>query len=333
MNNRKIPAWILVTCLGAMSVLGQTVCAEQPEEVYEEFVVQEEWNEEYQETPSHDREPHHREEYYDFEEEYQDEYYDEYYEEYQEEFSEENTEPYFDRDADSPGELHQIDDFEILGVEEAKTVFDLLEYDKLPTTFSLEVQEIEQNPELPTGCESVALTMALNYEGFELEKTTIAREYLIVNRTTDNMAIGYVGDPFSESGAGCFPPALAATANNFLQDYDAELTAYDLTGTEFEELFSYIAAGTPVVIWTTMYMAEPEFTGEVGRFGEREYPWYRQEHCVVMSGYNLEEMTVQINDPLEGTVTRSLEDFKAIYEKTGENAIVIGELLEEENIE
>ena len=333
MNNRKIPAWILTACLGTMSVLSQTACAEQPEEEYGEFEVLEEWNEENQEASFHDRGPHHQEEQYDFVEEYEEsgeEFYEEYYEEYTEDITEEQTEKYFERYADSPGELHQIDDFEILGIEESKTVFELLEYDELPKTFSLEIQEIKQEPELPTGCESVALTMALKYEGFELEKTTIARYYLILNRSTDNMAIGYVGDPFSEEGAGCFPPALAATADNFFQHQEAELTAYDLTGIEFEELFSYIAAGTPIVIWTTMYMAEPEFTGEVGKFEEQEYPWYRQEHCVVMSGYDLEEKTVQINDPLEGTVTRNLEEFKSIYEKTGKYAVVIGGLPEEE---
>lgn len=35
-----------------------------------------------------------------------------------------------------------------------------------------------QNPELPTGCESVALTNALNYYGFGLGKTVIADAYM-----------------------------------------------------------------------------------------------------------------------------------------------------------
>ena len=51
-----------------------------------------------------------------------------------------------------------------------------------------EIQPILQEPELPTGCESVALTMALEYLGFELEKTTIADQYLI--RSATNFAEG-----------------------------------------------------------------------------------------------------------------------------------------------
>ena len=41
------------------------------------------------------------------------------------------------------------------------------------------MENILQNPELPTGCESVALTMVLKYLGFDFEKTTIADDYLV----------------------------------------------------------------------------------------------------------------------------------------------------------
>lgn len=38
--------------------------------------------------------------------------------------------------------------------------------------------EIMQMPELPTGCEITALTMVLNYYGFDVDKVTLATEYL-----------------------------------------------------------------------------------------------------------------------------------------------------------
>lgn len=53
-----------------------------------------------------------------------------------------------------------------------------------------------------------------------------------------------------------------------------------------EELLSYVAAGTPVVLWTTMYMAEPEFTEDTTEYDGELYRWYYQEHCVVLSGYD-----------------------------------------------
>lgn len=222
-------------------------------------------------------------------------------------------------------DVYTVEDFDIPDAEDAKADFDLMETSELPTQLYLQVPEILQKPELPTGCESVALTMALQYENFDVDKLTIAGDFLIYNYETDNMAIGYVGDPFSEEGAGCFAPAIAATALAFFADQEASYKAYDITDTDFEELFAYIAAGTPVILWTTMYMAEPEFTRMDVEYNGRVYRWYRQEHCVVLSGYNLEERTVQINDPLEGIVSRDMDEFASIYNLTGKNAVVLKE--------
>ena len=45
---------------------------------------------------------------------------------------------------------------------------------ELPRSASLDVPALQQYPELPTGCESVALTNALLACGFDLQKTEIA---------------------------------------------------------------------------------------------------------------------------------------------------------------
>lgn len=220
-------------------------------------------------------------------------------------------------------EVKFAEDYDILTRKDAEEDFDLLTFDELPRAVSLNVPSLLQLPELPTGCESVALTMALEYEGFMLYKTTIAREFLIYNQETDNMAVGYIGDPFSEDGAGCFAPAIAATADNFFADQDADYVAYDISGTEMEDLLRYIEAGTPVVVWTTMYMADPEFTEDKTEYNGKIYRWYYQEHCVVLSGYDLDNNTLQINDPLEGIVNRDYDEFKRIYDEIGKYAVVV----------
>lgn len=228
------------------------------------------------------------------------------------------------------------EDYEIPGIEEAEEAFELDKVVIVPRSKSLNVPDILQKPLLPTGCESVALTMALQYEGIDIGKDEVASEYLLYNREDDNMAIGYVGDPYSDEGAGCFPPVIAMTAQEIFLDHELEYDAYDVTDTDLEELFKYISLDTPVIIWTSMYMEEPEFTGEIGEYGDRTYRWYRQEHCAVLSGYNLDEGTVQINDPLEGIVTRDLEEFERIYEITGKNAVVLksrAEKTEEEKLQ
>lgn len=230
------------------------------------------------------------------------------------------------------GKEYSIDDFELFDAEDAKRDFALPEADKLPNQIYLRVPEILQEPELPTGCEVTALTMVLQYEEIEAEKTDIVDNYLLYNREDDNLAVGYVGDPYDVTGAGCFAPALTATADSFFEDKELDYRAYDITDTPFEDLYAYVATGTPVMVWTTMYMEEPEFTEEVGEYNDREYPWYRQEHCVVLSGYNIEEGTVQVNDPIEGIVERDMAAFEDIYVKTGMNAVVIREQEKEEPV-
>ncbi|MCH1983270.1 C39 family peptidase [Ruminococcus sp. OA3] len=191
----------------------------------------------------------------------------------------------------------------------------------LPGVASLDIQPILQNPELPTGCESVSLTMALEFLGFELEKTTIADQYLI--RSTTNFAEGYVGDPYSDHGAGIFPPGLTETANGFLKVHDSGMSAYDITGVEFEELYSYIAAGYPVLIWSTMYYDEPQFAGAFSTAGDRTYEWYNNEHCIVLGGYDLTQNTAILFDPLRDTQVMEIPDMKYLYDAVGKYAVVI----------
>ena len=216
-----------------------------------------------------------------------------------------------------------IDDFELFGLEEAKRDFDLPEVSSLPAMFYLQIPELLQKPELPTGCETTALTMVLQYEGFDVTKREIAVEYLFYNREDDNLALGFVGDPFSSAGAGWFAPAVTVTADYYFQENEADYRAYDISDTEMEDLLTYLAAGTPVMVWTTMYMEEPQFGEEIGEYNDRLYRWYGNEHCVVLSGFNREEGTIQVNDPLDGIVERDMEEFTRIYEETGRNAVVI----------
>ena len=184
----------------------------------------------------------------------------------------------------------------------------------------VEVPEMLQNPELPTGCESVALTIALNSLGFDLDKTTIADDYLI---TGTNFASSYVGNPFTSHGSGIFAPGLTDTANAFLEDQNSSYTAADITGTDFDDLLSYIDEGIPVVLWTTMYMSSVSFTGNNVTYEGKTYRWYNTEHCVVLCGYDRTNGTVLVSDPLSGIVTRDWDAFADIYETAGENAMII----------
>lgn len=185
---------------------------------------------------------------------------------------------------------------------------------------SVSVPAILQNPELPTGCESVALTIALHHYGYNIGKTVIADSYLPYS---SNYAIGFSGNPYSYYGAGCFAPAIVTAANKFLNSRNSSYKAKDITGTDFQELYNYIDRGYPVIVWGTMYMKSPVFTGASVSWNGRRYLWYRMEHCMVLYGYDKKSDTVKISDPLQGYVTRSRADFEYLYNITGKNAVVI----------
>ncbi len=218
-----------------------------------------------------------------------------------------------------------IDDFSLFVKEDAERDFSLDFEAELPASHYLDLEEVLQKPELPTGCEVTALSMALGYYGFEADKVELAEEALLYNREDDNMAKGYIGDPFSNTGAGCFAPALTATADYYFAENDANYRAYDISGTELEDLCAYIAADTPVLVWTTMYMLRPTFGEQISEYNGHSCRWYNEEHCVVLTGYDLEEGTVQVNDPLDGIVARGMEEFADIYNLTGKNAVVLKE--------
>ena len=185
----------------------------------------------------------------------------------------------------------------------------------------LETEELLQTPELPTGCESVALTAALRCLGFTPDKTEIADNYLSYG---EDVMWDYVGDPYDYDGAGVFPPGLTNCANNYLAATQRDkYAAYNTMGVEFENLLKLIDNGFPVVLWTTMDYEEP-MLGDVAYEYEGEYYyWFELEHCVLLYGYDLDEGTVMLNDPMQGTVTMDLLQMKTVYDAIGRLSMTI----------
>lgn len=207
------------------------------------------------------------------------------------------------------------------GIEVSEEATTSVEISEMPDEMSLTLDYICQNPELPSGCESVALTILLNYYGFKLDKTTIADNYLIFS--DDNFVMGFKGDPHASSGGGAYAPSMANTANRFLIQQGSSLRAIDISGTELEELYPFIAGGTPVMVWSTINLQSPNPSGPVYLYGDTEYQWVSREHCVILSGYNLITNEVTIYDPISGIMTYDKDEFKATYDGMWQMAIII----------
>ncbi len=191
---------------------------------------------------------------------------------------------------------------------------------------------IYQMPELPTGCEVVALTMVLRYYGFDVDKTTMAADYLPTADATfyygsDGLKYGpdlnqyFVGNPFTDGGYICGTGAIVTAANSYLSDVGSDLRAVDLTGTSVEELYQLVSEDIPVVVWVTIEMAQRASTSgwytESGEYVE----WSTNDHGAVLIGYT--EDTVIIADPLSGLIEYSREDFESVFESRGNQCVIL----------
>ena len=179
-----------------------------------------------------------------------------------------------------------------------------------------------QYPELPTGCEVTALAIVLQYYGFSADKCDLADNYL------DKGAVGtvdfhttFVGDPKSEYSYGCYAPVIVKAANKYLDEQDTELKAYDITGTEFEELFSYTEKNIPVLVWCTIDLKPGHYTATWNIDG-KDITWYASEHCMVLLGQG--ENYVYAADPTTGTIeTYSKKLMETRYKELFEQAVII----------
>ncbi len=201
-----------------------------------------------------------------------------------------------------------------------KRIEEIVKGDLNSRAATIPVEEMLQYPELPTGCESVALTIALNALGAGLKKTEIAELYLEYN---DNFALGYVGDPFSDDGAGIFPPGIVKTVENYTGATGAGFYAEDTSGMPLNDLYKLIDAGCPVIVWTTFYLGEPMVTDFYVEYLEHFYMWYDNEHCVTLFGYDLDAGTVDIADPLDGIMTVDADEFERINQEIGSYSVAL----------
>lgn len=205
------------------------------------------------------------------------------------------------------------------------------EYDS--NSVYIDMANILQNPELPVGCEITALTILLNYYGFNAEKTDMAKNYLPTSwgnpKTVDGKLYKdsfydyFIGDPFSR-GYGCFSPAIERAASSYISSHGGGYTVKNISGCHPDTLYEYLIAGTPVLCWATDGMIEPEYyeTWYDNATGE-QLDWYLNEHCFVLAGFNIANFTVTLNDPMKGIIDYNIDKFEVRFKQMHSQAIVL----------
>lgn len=173
-----------------------------------------------------------------------------------------------------------------------------------------------QNPQLPTGCESVALTNALRYWGYDLSKTEIARKWMPYGSSG---VYNFIGSPYDWSGWIICAPGIARTANKYLDKTDGSVEAVVVKGKSLKSLRKYLDRGCPVVVWTTIGMGSPGSVQAV----KSGYPLRGNNHAVVLTGYNPKNGKYRVADSLAGKVWRNGSRFTLLYNMMGKQAVVL----------
>ena len=191
---------------------------------------------------------------------------------------------------------------------------------------------IEQYPELPTGCEITAMTMVLNYYGYNVDKVTMALDYMPkvqaeFYRSEDGRLMGpdlenfFVGDPTEETGYICGTGAIVTAANAYLTDVGSDMTAVAMKNAQPEELYNLIDQGTPVVIWCTINMEDRAETDGWYREDGTYMEWSTNDHGAVLIGYD--EDTVTVADPIYNRITVSRAQFEKIFAERGGQCVIL----------
>lgn len=182
---------------------------------------------------------------------------------------------------------------------------------------------INQYPNYPTGCESVALTILLNYYGVKVTPDDIISKLPKASVPVEkngkiyggNPEVEFVGNPYSLNAYGVYEKPIASVANKYKSGIKIA------TGTSFEQILEVVRTGTPVMVWTSMNLLVPYISTSwiYEPTGETIY-WKANEHAVVIIGYT--EDKVIISDPLSGKAKyQSKSIFKERYNYFGKKAL------------
>lgn len=192
----------------------------------------------------------------------------------------------------------------------------------------LGVPQLCQYPVLPTGCESVAAVMVLQYYNEAISAQKFAEKWLKKDKHFyrkkeklygPNPNEVFVGNPFKRKSYGCFAPVIAQAVN----DHSHLCGAKVLRTVSLEELCqSYIKNGKPLLIWATMGMKAPQKGNQWYFKDDTLYEWKAGEHCLVLVGYD--SAYYYLNDPMSGgTAAYEKEVVKKCYEALEMQAVYI----------
>lgn len=176
-----------------------------------------------------------------------------------------------------------------------------------------------------TGCELVSAAMVLNY--YEIP-VTAQEVYEVIEKSKGNSErlaedpnACFIGDPVTAHGFGCYVYPLVNAMNQLIGD---DWRAVNVSDSELDYLEeNYLNRGTPVIIWATINMSEPQKGDSWTLQNGKTFEWISGEHCLVLVG--ADEKYYYFNDPNheDEVIGYDKKVVKERYEQLGKQAIII----------
>ena len=176
---------------------------------------------------------------------------------------------------------------------------------------------INQYPNYPTGCESVALTMLLKYHNVNVNVDGVIENlkkgslpYKENNVLYGgNPEIEFVGNPLQSNGYGVYETPITNVAVKYKSNINVK------NNFPFSEVLNLVKNNRPVMVWTSMGLSLPYISSSwIYKPTGEKINWKAGEHAVVIIGYN--NTQVIISDPIGGTIkyqSRSLFENRYNY--------------------
>jgi uncharacterized protein YvpB len=198
-----------------------------------------------------------------------------------------------------------------------------------PKKVILDVTNISQYPDFPSGSSIVSAAIALNYYGFNCNAMALLNCIPIMKNPDDNGLWGnpnelFVGDPQGSTlGYGC-----SAVIQNTITSYlnangSFSYTVENLTGTAFADLYSEIDKNNPVIIWVTdSFKDVKKVTLSLQSGNSFDIPY--NTHTICLIGYNTENSTIIACDPMwEDSIEYPMNLVEVAYDQMGKQALVL----------
>jgi len=202
------------------------------------------------------------------------------------------------------------------------------------TTNIINVKHISQMPNLPTGCEATSLTMLLNSAGLNITKEQTAKDMVKVpvpiwkngKMYGEHPQNAFIGNPFSNAGYGVYNKPVAKQIEQYFPG-----RSEDLSGKTFEDILKVIDQGRPVMIWTTMRMANMTLTRTWQTPNDGSFTWKAPQHAMLLVGYD--DNYIYVHDPQKNSRSKYKRDVsKNRWISMGRMAVAIKPPIKEKNM-